>query len=55
MKRRLSRVAGTMAALGLLALPALAQDHSGAKVLPQPVPSLMAAASKLMKAVAYRV
>ena len=30
-------------------------EQSGAKVLPQPVPSLMAAASKLMKAVAYRV
>jgi 3-demethoxyubiquinol 3-hydroxylase len=33
-------------------------DHAeaaGARVLPQPVPTLMAAASKLMKAVAYRV
>lgn len=33
-------------------------DHaeaSGARKLPQPVPTLMAAASKLMKAVAYRV
>ena len=30
-------------------------EHAGAKVLPQPVPSLMAAASKLMKAVAYRL
>lgn len=42
MKRRLSRVAGTMAALGLLALPALAQDHSGAKVLP---PAALASAA----------
>ena len=30
-------------------------ENAGARVLPQPVPSLMAAASKLMKAVAYRV
>ena len=30
-------------------------EHAGAKVLPQPVPTLMAAASTLMKAVAYRV
>ena len=33
-------------------------DHAeaaGARLLPQPVPTLMAAASKLMKAVAYRV
>jgi ubiquinone biosynthesis monooxygenase Coq7 len=33
-------------------------DHAeaaGARVLPQPVPTLMAAASKLMKAVAYRL
>ena len=30
-------------------------EQAGAKVLPQPVPTLMAAASKLMKAVAYRV
>ncbi len=29
-------------------------EQAGAKVLPQPIPSLMAAASKLMKAVAYR-
>jgi ubiquinone biosynthesis monooxygenase Coq7 len=30
-------------------------EQSGARVLPQPVPTLMAAASKLMKAVAYRL
>ena len=30
-------------------------EQAGAKVLPQPVPTLMAAASKLMKAVAYRI
>ena len=30
-------------------------EHAGARVLPQPIPSLMAAASKLMKAVAYRL
>ena len=30
-------------------------EQAGAKVLPQPVPTLMAAASNLMKAVAYRV
>jgi ubiquinone biosynthesis monooxygenase Coq7 len=33
-------------------------DHAaaaGAKTLPQPIPTLMAAASKLMKRVAYRV
>ena len=30
-------------------------EQAGAKVLPQPVPTLMAAASKLMKAVAYRM
>jgi len=33
-------------------------DHAeaaGAKRLPQPIPSLMAAASKLMKTVAYRL
>lgn len=30
-------------------------EHAGARILPQPVPTLMAAASKLMKAVAYRV
>ncbi|GHC09998.1 2-polyprenyl-3-methyl-6-methoxy-1,4-benzoquinone monooxygenase [Thermomonas carbonis] len=30
-------------------------EHAGAKVLPQPVPTLMAAASTLMKAVAYRL
>lgn len=30
-------------------------EASGARMLPQPVPKLMAAASKLMKAVAYRV
>lgn len=29
-------------------------EQAGARVLPQPVPSVMAAASKLMKAVAYR-
>lgn len=29
-------------------------EQSGAKVLPQPIPTAMAAASKLMKAVAYR-
>ncbi len=32
-----------------------AAEHSGARILPQPVPALMAAASKLMKAVAYRL
>jgi ubiquinone biosynthesis monooxygenase Coq7 len=30
-------------------------EQAGARVLPQPVPSLMAAASKLMKTVAYRL
>ncbi|MCD9027292.1 2-polyprenyl-3-methyl-6-methoxy-1,4-benzoquinone monooxygenase [Luteimonas sp. BDR2-5] len=30
-------------------------EQAGARVLPQPIPSLMAAASKLMKAVAYRL
>jgi ubiquinone biosynthesis monooxygenase Coq7 len=30
-------------------------EAQGARVLPQPVPALMAAASKLMKAVAYRL
>ena len=30
-------------------------EHAGARVLPPPVPTVMAAASKLMKAVAYRV
>jgi len=30
-------------------------EQAGAKVLPPPVPSLMAAASKLMKTVAYRI
>ena len=30
-------------------------EQAGARVLPQPVPSLMAAASKLMKTVAYRI
>ena len=30
-------------------------EQAGAKVLPHPVPTLMAAASKLMKAVAYRM
>jgi 3-demethoxyubiquinol 3-hydroxylase len=30
-------------------------EHAGARILPPPVPALMAAASKLMKAVAYRV
>ncbi|MND04365.1 2-nonaprenyl-3-methyl-6-methoxy-1,4-benzoquinol hydroxylase [compost metagenome] len=30
-------------------------EAAGARILPMPVPSLMAAASKLMKAVAYRL
>lgn len=30
-------------------------EHSGARILPQPLPTLMAAASKLMKTVAYRL
>lgn len=30
-------------------------EHAGARVLPPPIPSIMAAASRLMKAVAYRV
>ena len=30
-------------------------ELAGARILPQPVPALMAAASKLMKAVAYRL
>ncbi len=30
-------------------------EHAGARVLPQPVPAVMAAASRLMKAVAYRI
>jgi ubiquinone biosynthesis monooxygenase Coq7 len=30
-------------------------EQAGARILPQPIPSLMAAASKLMKAVAYRL
>ena len=30
-------------------------EHAGARVLPQPIPTLMAAASNLMKAVAYRL
>ena len=30
-------------------------EQAGARVLPPPVPTLMAAASKLMKTVAYRV
>jgi 3-demethoxyubiquinol 3-hydroxylase len=30
-------------------------ELAGARILPQPIPTLMAAASKLMKAVAYRV
>ena len=30
-------------------------EQAGARVLPQPIPALMAAASKLMKAVAYRL
>jgi ubiquinone biosynthesis monooxygenase Coq7 len=30
-------------------------EHAGARVLPPPIPSLMATASKLMKAVAYRL
>jgi ubiquinone biosynthesis monooxygenase Coq7 len=34
---------------------AASAEHAGAKMLPPPVPTLMAAASKLMKAVAYRI
>ena len=30
-------------------------EQAGARILPQPIPTLMAAASKLMKAVAYRL
>lgn len=30
-------------------------QHAGARVLPAPIPTLMAGASKLMKAVAYRL
>jgi 3-demethoxyubiquinol 3-hydroxylase len=30
-------------------------EHAGARVLPPPIPSIMAAASRLMKAVAYRL
>ena len=30
-------------------------EQAGAKVLPPPIPSLMAAASRLMKTVAYRI
>lgn len=30
-------------------------EHAGARALPQPIPAVMAAASKLMKAVAYRM
>jgi ubiquinone biosynthesis monooxygenase Coq7 len=30
-------------------------EAAGARVLPPPIPSLMAAASRLMKTVAYRV
>ena len=30
-------------------------EQAGARTLPQPIPSLMAAASRLMKAVAYRL
>lgn len=30
-------------------------EHAGARVLPPPIPSLMSAASRLMKAVAYRL
>ena len=30
-------------------------EHAGARALPQPIPTLMAAASNLMKAVAYRL
>ena len=30
-------------------------EQAGARILPQPVPAIMAAASKLMKAVAYRL
>ena len=34
---------------------AAAAEHAGARMLPPPVPALMAAASKLMKTVAYRL
>jgi len=34
---------------------AASAEHAGAKMLPPPVPTLMAAASKLMKTVAYRI
>jgi ubiquinone biosynthesis monooxygenase Coq7 len=30
-------------------------EHAGARILPQPIPLLMAAASKIMKTVAYRI
>ena len=30
-------------------------EHAGARILPQPIPTVMAGASKLMKAVAYRL
>ena len=30
-------------------------EHAGARILPQPIPTVMAAASRLMKAVAYRL
>jgi len=30
-------------------------EQAGARILPQPVPAIMAAASKFMKAVAYRL
>ncbi len=32
-----------------------AAEHAGARILPQPIPVLMAAASKLMKTIAYRI
>ena len=32
-----------------------AAEQAGARILPMPVPTLMAAASKLMKSVAYRI
>jgi len=34
---------------------AASAEHAGARILPQPVPALMAAASNLMKTVAYRI
>jgi ubiquinone biosynthesis monooxygenase Coq7 len=30
-------------------------EAQGARLLPQPIPTLMAAASKLMKTIAYRI